>query len=43
MKSRGYQDRPLILTKFGALLPLWWMSQNGVTQQQMNQFNRDTV
>jgi hypothetical protein len=43
MKSRGYQDRPLIFTEFGALLPLWWMSQNGVTQQQMNQFNRDAV
>ncbi len=43
LKDRGYQDTPLIVTEFGAILPLWWMSANGVTQQQMNQFNRDTV
>ena len=43
MKSRGYQETPLIITEFGALLPLWWMDDSGVTQQQMNQFNRDTV
>ncbi len=43
MKSRGYQETPLIITEFGALLPLWWMDDNGVTQEQMNQFNRDTA
>jgi hypothetical protein len=43
MKSHGYQDRPLIVTEYGALMPLWWLDDFGVTQSDMNNFNQQAA
>jgi hypothetical protein len=43
MKERGYQDKPLIITEFGALLPLWYLDDFGFTQDDINTFIADTI
>ncbi len=43
MKSRGYQDRPLIITEFGALFPIWFLNGDGISEAEAFQFNRDAI
>ncbi len=38
MKSRGYQDVPLISTEYGALYPLWYLQNFGLTQADIDNF-----
>lgn len=43
MKMNGYQDVPLIITEFGALMPLWFLADAGYTQADVNRFIRDAI
>ena len=44
MKANGYQDVPLIITEFGALMPLRFLNANaGYTQDDVNHFLRDAI
>jgi len=43
MKGRGYQDRPLIITEFGALFPIWFLNGEGITEAEAFQFNQDSI
>jgi hypothetical protein len=43
MKERSYQDKPLIVTEFGALLPLWYLDDFGFTQDDINSFIADAI
>ncbi len=44
MKSRGYQNKPLIVTEYGVLFPMWLLNdQYGLTQADINQFINDST
>lgn len=43
MKARGYQDKPLIITEYGSLMPLWFLDDDGVTQDDIHEFLRDAI
>jgi hypothetical protein len=43
MKARGYQDKPLIITEYGALFPLWLLDDFGLYQADVNNFLAGTV
>jgi len=43
MKARGYQDKPLIVTEYGALMPLWFLDDDGVTKENVHEFLRDAT
>lgn len=45
MKSRGYQNTPLIITEYGALLPYWWLQSGNpnLTEADQYLFNRDAT
>lgn len=38
MKAKGYQSIPLIVTEYGALLPLWYLDDFGLTQGHINNY-----
>jgi hypothetical protein len=38
MKERGYQNIPLISTEYGALYPLWYLDDFGLTQTSINNY-----
>jgi hypothetical protein len=38
MQERGYENMPLIVTEFGALMPLWFLDDVGLTQDDINNF-----
>ena len=38
MRDRGYQNVPLIITEYGALYPLWYLNNFGLTQTDVNNF-----
>jgi hypothetical protein len=43
MRERGYQNKPLIITEFGALLPLWYLDDFGFTQDDIDNFIADAI
>ena len=43
MKARGYQDKPLIITEYGALMPLWFLDDDGVTREDIHEYLRDAI
>jgi len=43
MKANGYQDVPLIITEYGALMPLWFLDDVGYTQNDINHFLQDAI
>lgn len=43
LKANGYQDIPLIVTEFGALMPLWFLSNVGYTQADVDRFLEEAV
>jgi hypothetical protein len=38
MKERGYQHKPLIVTEWGVLMPLWFLQSAGLTQNDINNY-----
>ena len=44
MKSHGYQNTPLIVTEYGALYPLWYLSGSfGLTQNDIDDYLHDAI
>jgi hypothetical protein len=43
MKARGYQDKPLIISEYGVLFPLWLLDDFGLYQTQVNSFLSSAV
>jgi len=38
MKARGYQNTPLIISEYGALLPVWWLQSGNPNLTEADQF-----
>jgi hypothetical protein len=43
LQRNGYVDKPLIVTEWGVLMPFWFLSNEGVTEADVNNFLRDAV
>jgi hypothetical protein len=43
LNRNGYIDKPLVVTEWGVLMPLWFLSNEGVTETDMNNFIRDAA
>ncbi len=41
MAARGYQQTPLVVSEYGALYPLWYLDDFGLTQGDINQYLTD--
>jgi hypothetical protein len=43
LNQNGYLNKPLIVTEWGVLMPLWFLSNEGVTQGDVENFLRDAA